>query len=99
MTETGDAVPPVTVNIGVLALQGSFREHIAMLRRLPGVNASEVRNRQQLEASDGLIIPGQQYHQKSEKFTEKLCSAFMHTNDHLQGVRAQQWPTLQRDGA
>ena len=60
MTDAGEALPPETVNIGVLALQGSFREHIAMLRRLPGVNASEVRNRQQLEASDGLIIPGQQ---------------------------------------
>ncbi len=59
MATSDEQVPVRSVNIGVLALQGSFREHISMLRRLPGVNASEVRNRQQLLASDGLIIPGQ----------------------------------------
>jgi hypothetical protein len=31
------------VTIGVLALQGSFREHMALLVRLPGVRAVEVR--------------------------------------------------------
>ncbi len=58
MVDAQRPIPFLAVNIGVLALQGSFREHIALLRRLPGVNASEVRNRQQLLASDGLIIPG-----------------------------------------
>ncbi|KAK9867479.1 hypothetical protein WJX84_010165 [Apatococcus fuscideae] len=58
MVDAQRPIPILAVNIGVLALQGSFREHIALLRRLPGVNASEVRNRQQLLASDGLIIPG-----------------------------------------
>jgi pyridoxal 5'-phosphate synthase pdxT subunit len=43
--------------IGVLALQGDFREHIQMLRSL-GVETREVRTRKDLEGLDGLIIPG-----------------------------------------
>ncbi|MDE0070381.1 MAG: pyridoxal 5'-phosphate synthase glutaminase subunit PdxT [Caldilineaceae bacterium] len=43
--------------IGVLALQGAFREHINMLAQL-GVNAVEVRLAEQLDGLDGLIIPG-----------------------------------------
>jgi len=45
------------MRIGVLALQGAFREHIAMLRRL-GVEAVEVRLPEQLDGLEGLIIPG-----------------------------------------
>lgn len=45
------------MRIGVLALQGDFAEHIAMLHRI-GVEASEVRLPNQLEELDGLIIPG-----------------------------------------
>lgn len=45
------------VRLGVLALQGAFREHIAMLRRLD-VEAAEVRLAQELNDLDGLIIPG-----------------------------------------
>jgi 5'-phosphate synthase pdxT subunit len=45
------------LRIGVLALQGNFREHVAVLRRL-GVDAVEVRKPEQLEGLDGLIIPG-----------------------------------------
>jgi 5'-phosphate synthase pdxT subunit len=45
------------MNIGVLALQGDFVEHIAVLRRL-GVRTGEVRLPEQLEGLDGLIIPG-----------------------------------------
>jgi 5'-phosphate synthase pdxT subunit len=45
------------VNIGVLALQGDFIEHITMLDRL-GVQTWEVRLPGQLEGLDGLIIPG-----------------------------------------
>jgi len=44
-------------NIGVLAIQGDFAEHIVMLRRL-GVGTREVRLPAQLEGLDGLIIPG-----------------------------------------
>ena len=43
--------------IGVLALQGAFREHIEALREL-GADAVEVRLPEQLEGLDGLIIPG-----------------------------------------
>src|SRR5436853_4592228 len=43
--------------IGVLAVQGNFREHAAMLRRL-GAAAVEVRKPEQLEELDGLVIPG-----------------------------------------
>jgi 5'-phosphate synthase pdxT subunit len=43
--------------IGVLAVQGNFREHVAMLRRLGG-EALEVRKPEQLEGLDGLVIPG-----------------------------------------
>lgn len=45
------------LRIGVLALQGDFAEHIAMLRRL-GVEAVEVRRAEQLDGLDGLIMPG-----------------------------------------
>src|SRR3990170_2158684 len=45
------------MKIGVLALQGDFAEHIDVLRRL-GVDAVEVRLPDQLDALDGLIIPG-----------------------------------------
>jgi 5'-phosphate synthase pdxT subunit len=43
--------------IGVLALQGAFREHIKMLKAC-GVPGVEVRLPEQLEGVDGLIIPG-----------------------------------------
>jgi 5'-phosphate synthase pdxT subunit len=45
------------VKIGVLALQGNFREHAAMLRRL-GADPVEVRKPEQLESLDGLVVPG-----------------------------------------
>jgi len=45
------------MKIGVLAVQGNFREHAAMLRRL-GVQPIEVRKPDQLEGLDGLVIPG-----------------------------------------
>lgn len=44
-------------NIGVLALQGDFREHLAVLARL-GVHAGTVRAATDLTGLDGLIIPG-----------------------------------------
>lgn len=45
------------MKIGVLALQGAFREHVEMLRGI-GVEAVEVRLPEQLADLDGLIIPG-----------------------------------------
>lgn len=46
------------LRIGVLALQGSFREHMACLRQLPNVEAVEVRTKEELRSVAGLIIPG-----------------------------------------
>ena len=43
--------------IGVLALQGAFREHARMLRAA-GAEVVEVRLPEQLERLDGLVIPG-----------------------------------------
>ncbi|KAL3653063.1 Pyridoxal biosynthesis protein pdx2 [Castilleja foliolosa] len=43
--------------VGVLALQGSFNEHIAALKRV-GVKGVEVRKPEQLESLKALIIPG-----------------------------------------
>jgi 5'-phosphate synthase pdxT subunit len=45
------------LRIGVLALQGNFREHVHMLRRL-GAEAIEIRKPEQLDGLDGLVIPG-----------------------------------------
>ncbi|WVZ78019.1 hypothetical protein U9M48_025799 [Paspalum notatum var. saurae] len=43
--------------VGVLALQGSYNEHMAALRRI-GVRGVEVRKPEQLLGVDSLIIPG-----------------------------------------
>ncbi len=47
----------VPMKIGVLALQGDFAEHIAILQRI-GAQAVEVRLPAHLDGLDGLIIPG-----------------------------------------
>lgn len=46
------------IRIGVLALQGSFREHMALLSQLPNVQVVEVRTKDELNSVAGLIIPG-----------------------------------------
>jgi 5'-phosphate synthase pdxT subunit len=43
--------------IGVLALQGDFREHREVMERM-GIAATEVRVPRELDGLDGLIIPG-----------------------------------------
>lgn len=45
------------MRVGVLALQGDFREHIRMFERLD-VEATEVRTPEDLAAVDALAIPG-----------------------------------------
>jgi 5'-phosphate synthase pdxT subunit len=45
------------LRIGVLALQGAFREHARALRRA-GVEVVEVRLPEHLDGLDGLVIPG-----------------------------------------
>jgi pyridoxal 5'-phosphate synthase pdxT subunit len=56
--------------VGVLALQGAFREHVQTLNRI-GVETVEVRLPRDLEGCDGLILPG------GETTTQrKLAKAF-----------------------
>jgi 5'-phosphate synthase pdxT subunit len=43
--------------VGVLALQGDFREHIAVLTSL-GADARPIRRESELSQIDGLVIPG-----------------------------------------
>ena len=45
------------MEVGVLAIQGDFAEHIATLKRL-GVEAREIRLPHEMETIEGLIIPG-----------------------------------------
>ena len=44
-------------NIGILALQGNYKRHKIVLRKL-GVNSIYVRYSEELKKCDGLIIPG-----------------------------------------
>lgn len=47
----------MTAQVGVLALQGDFREHLAVLRSL-GADAVPVRREEDLQSVAGLVIPG-----------------------------------------
>src|SRR5580704_15463249 len=55
--------PPITVKgahelkIGILAVQGDFAAHAAMLAGM-GVQTAEMRTVEDLEGCDGLILPG-----------------------------------------
>ena len=44
--------------IGVLALQGSFAEHMQALRKIAGINPILVKTADELARVDRLIIPG-----------------------------------------
>jgi 5'-phosphate synthase pdxT subunit len=52
-----DEEPRTSLAIGVLAVQGDFAAHVAMLRQL-GADPREVRRPEDLENLDGLVIPG-----------------------------------------
>ena len=45
------------MNVGVLALQGDFREHLVSLGEC-GVNATAVKTKSEIEAISALVIPG-----------------------------------------
>jgi 5'-phosphate synthase pdxT subunit len=45
------------VKVGALALQGDFREHLAVIESL-GYEGAEVRTAEELETVDALIVPG-----------------------------------------
>lgn len=67
LTEPGGASG---LRVGVLALQGDFREHIAVLRGL-GADAVPVRRPEELERVAGLVIPGGE-----SSVMDKLSRAF-----------------------
>ena len=48
---------PGQLKVGVLALQGSFREHITVLKGI-GTQVVEIRLPEQIQDLDGIIIPG-----------------------------------------
>jgi 5'-phosphate synthase pdxT subunit len=60
----------VAGSVGVLALQGDFREHIAVLNGL-GADAVPVRRPQELDGLAGLVIPGGE-----SSVMDKLARAF-----------------------
>jgi len=70
------------LKIGVLAVQGDFAEHIAILRRL-NVECREVRLPEQLEGIDGLIIPG------GESTTLSRLMSIYHLREPVQAMAAQ----------
>ncbi len=57
MTNSSNNPHPTPMSVGVLALQGDFREHCEMLQSL-GHYAYEIRKPDQLRDLDALIIPG-----------------------------------------
>lgn len=48
---------PSELNVGVLAIQGSFAEHVQVMQGL-GVTCREVRLPEELDGLDGIILPG-----------------------------------------
>ena len=75
----------MSVKIGVLAIQGDFAEHRQALERL-GVEVREIRLPDQLDAVDGLIIPGGEsttivqlidIYEMREKLRERILSERM----------------------
>ena len=57
MPSPRDRTDRTMTTIGILALQGAFLEHEAMMRHL-GAQTVQVRKPQQLAGLDGLILPG-----------------------------------------
>jgi 5'-phosphate synthase pdxT subunit len=69
-----------SLRIGVLALQGAFREHAAALRKL-GAEVVEVRLPHELEGLDGLVIPG------GESTTMMRLAELYGLDDAIRGYR------------
>lgn len=69
------------LRIGVLALQGAFREHAQVLQRL-GADVVEVRLPEDLSGLDGLVIPG------GESTTIMHLARLYGLEDAIRGFRA-----------
>lgn len=72
----------MTTKIGVLALQGAFREHRKAFERL-GADVREVRLPRHLEGLDGVVIPG------GESTTMAKLMAGYRLDDALRGFHAE----------
>ena len=77
---------PVRKTIGVLALQGAFREHRRMLEGL-GADTRLVRWPSELERLDGLVIPG----------GESTCAGAILMARDIEGARSDQEPLALMD--
>eukprot|EP00121_Abeoforma_whisleri_P003871 Awhi_evm1s3490 len=55
--ESSLATPERPLNVGILALQGAFRDHLEAFASLPGVNSYIVNKPEDLDELDGLVIP------------------------------------------
>jgi 5'-phosphate synthase pdxT subunit len=69
-----------SLRIGVLALQGAFREHAVALRKL-GADVVEVRLPQELDGIDGLVVPG------GESTTIMRLAALYGLDEAIRGYR------------
>lgn len=78
----------MAVRIGVLALQGSFSEHVDMLKSM-GVATAEVRVAQDLVGCDGLIFPGGE--STAMALIGEKCGIFPALRDWVQ--RCKVWPS------
>ena len=56
-TRPAETAVPAGLRVGVLALQGDFREHAHVLREL-GAHVDLIRRPEELDRIDGLVIPG-----------------------------------------
>jgi 5'-phosphate synthase pdxT subunit len=75
------------LTVGVLALQGAFREHAAALQRC-GARVRKVRRRRELPGLDGLVIPG------GESTTIGKLMVSYHLLDEIRGLGAGGLPIL-----
>ena len=62
------------VKVGVLALQGDVREHVALLDSV-GAEAVEVRRPDQLDDIDALVIPGGESTTRNERNTSRQSTS------------------------
>lgn len=73
------------ITIGVLALQGAFREHAVALEKC-GATARKVRRRRELHGLDALVIPG------GESMTIGKLMVSYHLLDEIKGLGADGLP-------
>lgn len=73
------------LTVGVLALQGAFREHAVALEK-SGATARKIRRRRELAGLDALIIPG------GESTTIGKLMVSYHLLDELKGLGAEGLP-------